>query len=97
VDPHDGDEAARRAESYLAETRRHLHERMGARECDVKTLVRDGPVAQTILDCAEESSCGLIVMATHSEAGIGRLVLGSVTDRILRDGQTPLLLAHPHQ
>lgn len=96
VDPRDGDEAVRRAGSYLAETRQRLHERMGARACDVKILVRDGSAARTILDCAEESSCGLIVMATYSEAGIGRLVLGSVTDRILRDGQTPLLLAHPH-
>lgn len=96
VDPRDTDEVARRAESYLAEARQRLRQRLGERACEVRTLVRYGPVARTILDVVEGSSCGLVAMATYSEEGIGRLVLGSVTDRMLRDGQTPLLLAHPH-
>jgi nucleotide-binding universal stress UspA family protein len=36
-------------------------------------------------------------MATNGEAGIGRWAFGGVTDRVLRDGKTPLLLAHTGQ
>ncbi len=101
VDPRNGAEAVARAENYLAQAQKRLLERLGEsggeRTCEVETLVRAGPVADTIQDCAQSTASGVIVMATHSEAGIGRLGLGGVTDRILRDGQTPLLLVPPQK
>ncbi len=96
VDPRDGAEAASRAETYLAQATGRLEERLGAKTCAIETLVRSGPVAATILDCSQAAGCGVIIMSTHGEAGIGRLAFGGVTDRVLRDGQTPLLLVYPH-
>lgn len=92
VDPRAGAEAVASAERYLEETRGRLVARLGEAACSVQTLVRAGPVASTILACAHEAECGVIVMATHGASGIGRLALGSVADRVLHDGHTPLLL-----
>lgn len=97
VDPRDGASAVSHAERYLAEVASRLRARLGDKACAIQTLVRSGPVVATILDCAGIGECGVVIMSTHGETGIGRLALGGVTDRILRDGQTPLLLVYPHE
>ena len=38
---------------------------------------------------------GLLAMCTHGRSGLGRVVLGSVADRLLRTAAVPLLLVHP--
>lgn len=96
VDPRDGAEAVARAESYLSQAESRLKERLGKKTCAIKTLVRSGPVSATIVDCVAAEECGVVIMSTRGEAGIGRLAFGGVTDRVLRDGQTPLLLVYPH-
>ena len=95
VDPRDGPEGVQAAEAYLDLTRRRFVERLDGRECAVTTLTRSGSPAASILDCAHEQASDLILMSTHGEAGIGRLAFGSVADRILRDGDTPILLVRP--
>ena len=48
-------------------------------------------VAQTIIErAAAEPS--LVVMTTHGRSGVGRLVLGSVTDRVIRHSNAPVLV-----
>lgn len=37
----------------------------------------------------------LVAMATHGRAGIERMVMGSVADKVLHEGKMPLLLFHP--
>ena len=61
----------------------------------VETLVVvSGRTAHAILDAAERHAADLIAMTTHGR-GASRLVLGSVTDKVLRDGPLPMLLLHP--
>ena len=48
-------------------------------------------VAQVIIDKAMEQP-SLVVMTTHGRSGIGRLVLGSVTDRVVRHSSLPVLV-----
>ena len=50
---------------------------------------------QGILSEAEEVGCDLIAMATHGRTGVGRLVLGSAADKVLRGTHVPLLLYRP--
>lgn len=97
ADPRDGIEGRLAAETYLAAVRQRLLERLEGRDCYVTSHLRvSRNPAQCIVDCAEEEEeCDLVLMSTHGEAGIGRLAFGGVTDRVLRDGQTPLLLVHP--
>ncbi|MGZ3238465.1 MAG: universal stress protein [Burkholderiaceae bacterium] len=39
--------------------------------------------AQTIVDTAQEYHCDLIFMGSHGRSGLGKLLLGSVTSRVL--------------
>jgi nucleotide-binding universal stress UspA family protein len=54
------------------------------------TLV--GAAADQILDYAKTSGIDLIVMPSHGRSGIGRWVFGSVTDKVLHAGDTPVLV-----
>jgi nucleotide-binding universal stress UspA family protein len=38
----------------------------------------------------------VIAMATHGRGGLGRLVFGSVAERVLSEAEVPLLLVRPH-
>jgi nucleotide-binding universal stress UspA family protein len=58
---------------------------------DVRVLLQDGPVVGEILREAREWPADLIVMGTHGASGLERLVLGSVTERVLRGTTVPVL------
>ncbi len=57
--------------------------------------VRIGEVPEQILSVADEIAADVIAMATHGRSGIGRLLFGSVTERIAHEANVPLLLIHP--
>lgn len=57
-------------------------------------VVRDGATSATILDIARESA-DAIAMATHGRGGLRRWILGSVSDKVLRGGDLPVLLVRP--
>jgi nucleotide-binding universal stress UspA family protein len=54
-------------------------------------IVQDGSVTDLILSLAEARAVNLIVMGTHGLRGIDRLMLGSVTERVLRRARCPVL------
>lgn len=61
----------------------------------IETLVAVSPVTgQAILDVARQQAVDLIAMTTHGR-GASRLIIGSVTDSVLRGSHVPLLLHHP--
>jgi nucleotide-binding universal stress UspA family protein len=51
-----------------------------------------GGVAASIIGYAEANRVDLIAMCTHGRTGLRRWTLGSVADRVLREGSAPLLL-----
>jgi len=53
--------------------------------------VVDGLPADAILDLTESTHAGLVVMGTHGRTGFNHWMLGSVTERILRESPVPLL------
>jgi nucleotide-binding universal stress UspA family protein len=57
--------------------------------------VAAGKPATEILRVAHERSCDLIVMGTHGLTGFRKLLLGSTTQRVLRETTTPVLLTPP--
>jgi nucleotide-binding universal stress UspA family protein len=50
-----------------------------------------GEAAAEILRFARERGCDLIVMGTHGRTGLGRLLLGSVSEAVLRRSLCPVL------
>ena len=55
-------------------------------------VVTDREPAAGILHFAEQSGSDLIAMCTHGRGGVSRLVLGSVTDKVIRGAQIPTLI-----
>jgi nucleotide-binding universal stress UspA family protein len=79
------DQSAQAYLSYVA----NRHKKQGVK---VSTATRMGPVAESIVEHAEANRVDLIAMCTHGRTGLGRWVLGSVADRVLRAGSIPIFL-----
>ncbi|HEX2032808.1 MAG TPA: universal stress protein [Chloroflexota bacterium] len=66
--------------------------RLRAEGVEVYAVVREGPVAITILAEAADLPADLIIIATEVPSGlVARLVLGSVADELLRSAPCPVL------
>jgi len=90
VDPTEAQvEVVREAEEYLAGVAARLEE-CGIR--NVETSVWYGPAASAVVEAATLRKADLIVMSTHGRSGVGRLILGSVAESILRATSAPILL-----
>ena len=61
--------------------------------CDV----HEGNPADHIINEAGKNPNTLIAMATHGRTGVGRWVLGSVTDKVLHATINPLLITHARE
>lgn len=57
----------------------------------VETLVIEGTAAGEITRLASELPADLLVMGTHGRSGFDRLLLGSVTEKVLRKARCPVL------
>jgi nucleotide-binding universal stress UspA family protein len=57
-----------------------------------QTFVRVGAPAQVVMQVAREWSAGLIVVGSHSRAGVERALHGSVADEISRHAPCPVLI-----
>jgi nucleotide-binding universal stress UspA family protein len=79
----------REAENYLSSVASRLTD-LGIK--GVKTSVWYGPAAPAIVEAARVGKVDMIVMSTHGRTGLGRLVLGSVAESVLRGTRTPILL-----
>mgnify|MGYP001113322609 CR=1 FL=1 len=65
---------------------------------NIVLTTRLGVPAKEILDRIEEDpKIDLVVMATHGRGGVARMVMGSVTDKVIRSATCPVvtLRAHP--
>ena len=81
----------RRAEALLEKSRA----RADAAGVPAETALREGycgTVPESIVQFAASWGAGLIVVGTHGRHGIGRFVLGSDAEQILRTSPVPVLL-----
>jgi len=56
----------------------------------VRRLLLDGDPAREVVDCARREEAGLIVMPTHGYGPFRRMLLGSVTAKVLHDADCPV-------
>jgi len=83
------DEAlAKTVQEYLTEQTQQLKSEGVRARCESSF----GTVADGILDAAQKYAVSLIVMSTHGRSGVGRWIMGSVADRVLRASRVPVLL-----
>jgi len=69
--------------------------RLGSRVEVAIRLLCDSDVAAALCSYAEEHRLELLVMATRGRSGLGRMLLGSVTDAVLRNAPCSVLTVKP--
>jgi len=80
------------AQDYLA----GLAERIGELGVAARTsAVLSGSALAGIEAAARSPGVGMVALATHGRGGLRRLVLGSVTDKLVRTGALPVLVTRP--
>jgi nucleotide-binding universal stress UspA family protein len=62
-----------------------------------QTRVAVGPAYRTIVELANEWGAGLIVMGSHGRTGTKRLLMGSVTERVVSQAPCPVLVVKADQ
>ena len=84
-------EEKKRVSSEMATLEKELKEN----GLDVTNVVTSGfDAAYEIIEVCKKISADLVVMSTHGRSGLGRWVYGNVAEKVLRHGETPLLLVH---
>jgi nucleotide-binding universal stress UspA family protein len=62
---------------------------------DTQTISNyEDSVGQTILDAANSCEVDLLVLGAHGHSRLRDLVLGSVTDHVLRNAELPIVISH---
>lgn len=56
----------------------------------------DGPVAECLLECARNKNSDLIVVGTHGRGSFGKIILGSVAEKVFRRSDVPVLTIGPY-
>jgi nucleotide-binding universal stress UspA family protein len=71
---------------YLNKTKQHLG------DATIRTLVKEGDFAETILKTAKELHSDIIVLGSHSQKWLENILMGSVTERVLHQSSVPLFI-----
>ena len=58
----------------------------------IRQAVDAGQAFGGIVDCAGRENVDLIVMSSHGRSGLSRMLIGSVTDKVLRGAPCPVLV-----
>jgi len=62
---------------------------------EAETDVVQGGPSRTILDYVDDRAIDLVVMGTRGQRNVQRLILGSVTERVVRNSPVPVLVVPP--
>jgi len=65
-----------------------------AQGVQIHTVVREGEPHKMITDVAKQEGVSLILMGSHGRKGLTRLLMGSVTERVIGFAPCPVLVAH---
>jgi len=81
--------AKKLAEAYLSTIERDA--KVAGVACDVVYERNDSPY-EAIIRVAEKTGCDLIMMASHGRRGVGALLIGSETQKVLTHSKIPVLV-----
>jgi nucleotide-binding universal stress UspA family protein len=83
------------AEQDLARVAQGLRQ-VGAADVAVETVLDMSP-ASAILSFAREHDVDAIALTTHGRGRVGRFVMGSVADKVIRGAECPVLVLRPQE
>lgn len=69
----------------------HFANRPSLLGLDVQAVTRHGAPGPAILEAAEATDAPLIVVGTHGRTGVQRMLLGSVSEHVIRRADVPVV------
>lgn len=73
-------------QKFLDETKKHLGDKF------IHTMLKEGEIAETILETANKLGVDVIVMGTHSRRWLENIILGSDAKSVLKKTTIPLFI-----
>jgi nucleotide-binding universal stress UspA family protein len=74
------------SQHFLDTTKHHLGSKT------IQTLVKEGDFAESILKAAKDLHADVIVMGSHSRKWLEKIVMGSVTEKVLNHTSIPVFI-----
>jgi len=74
------------SQHFLDGSKKHLGDET------IQTILREGDFADSILAVAKELHADILVMGSHSRKWLENIVMGSVTEKVLRHTSIPLFI-----
>ncbi|MHB9287124.1 universal stress protein [Halobacteriales archaeon Cl-PHB] len=62
----------------------------GEHDCEIRTAVETGKPGREILRYVDDHGIDHVVMGSHGRSGLSRLLLGSVTEQVVRQSPIPV-------
>jgi nucleotide-binding universal stress UspA family protein len=66
--------------------------RVAAEGVEVDAVLRNGNAAEVVVEVRKERGCDLVVVGSHGRGLLGRALLGSVTQNVLRVVDVPVMV-----
>lgn len=82
------DELVRKAKGFVGE----LKEKAEASGVNTEALVREGEAYKVITELSKERGAGIIVMGSHGRTGVKKLLMGSITEKVIGYADRPVLV-----
>lgn len=86
-----GDEKLETLREEGSDSTTRLVEEAQSRDVDAVGAIEVGDPDRAILEYGNEHEIDLLVMSTSARSGVGRFLRGSVTEKVIRDGEIPVL------
>ncbi|MBO9684296.1 MAG: universal stress protein [Flavisolibacter sp.] len=86
IQPEAADELKKTAQNFLEESKKFLGDE------SIETVVSSGEFGDAILETARKLNADIIVLGTHGRRGLDKILVGSVTENVLRDSLIPLYI-----
>lgn len=74
------------AYTYLQNSKNHLG------DTNIRTMVKEGDFADMIIETAELINADILVLGSHSRRWLEKIVMGSVTENVMKRSRIPLLI-----
>jgi nucleotide-binding universal stress UspA family protein len=86
VDPGIAERLVIQSQDFLEKSKTHLGSK------NIEVLVKEGDIAETILETARELKADVIALGSHSRGWLEDVVLGSIARHVLQQALTPLFI-----
>jgi nucleotide-binding universal stress UspA family protein len=74
------------SEHYLDQIRKHLGDEA------IVTVVEEGDFADAIIKISKKVEADIVVLGSHSQKWLEKVIMGSVTEKVLRHSRIPVLV-----